>query len=165
MLAPAITLFFLLAPSSADPAASRQIAAPCPLIEERAGQYFEEHGLSAGEAIHDDEIIISLISRKDVSTPSAKPLSLNRSSIHNYTRHRHLSPMKTYDNFRLTGQLKLQKAGDSCNATLLFEFSAYEWAWPLAVIDDGYRSKFISNGELERLYIDSIGDLFTPTKP
>ena len=35
----------------------------------------------------------------------------------------------------------------------------------LALIDDGYRSRFISNGGLERLYLDSISDLFTKAKP
>ena len=50
----------------------------------------------------------------------------------------------------------------SCNATLRFEISAYEWVWA-PVFDDGYRSKFSSNGTLERLYIDQIGDLFVKT--
>jgi hypothetical protein len=29
------------------------------------------------------------------------------------------------------------------------------------LIDDGYRSKFISNGRLEQLYLDSIGNLLS----
>jgi len=47
----------------------------------------------------------------------------------------------------------------SCDVMLRFEISAYEWVTALAVIDDGYRSKFISNGTLERLYIDAISDI------
>jgi hypothetical protein len=136
------------------------------LVEERATQYLEEHDFYTDRTTEGDEIIIDLGNRKDVLAPSAKPISLNRFSIHKYTLPRHLSPLKAYDDFRVEGHLRLAKATEgSCTATLHFEFSAYEWAWALAVIDDGYRSKFISNGRLERLYIDSIGDLFTKAKP
>lgn len=165
MLAPAITLMFLLAPPSVDSAASRQIAAPCQLVEERAIQYLQEHGFYRyGKTEDDDTIMIDLVAHKDASTSSAKPLSLDRSSVHKYTL-RHLSPLKTYDNFQLEGHLRLAKVTEeSCNATLRFEISAYEWVWALAVIDDGYRSKFVSNGTLERLYIEPIGDLFSKTR-
>lgn len=54
---------------------------------------------------------------------------------------------------------------EPCNASLHFEFSAFEWSWVFAVIDDGYRSKFTSNGRLERLYLDSISDLFAKSEP
>lgn len=152
--------------ASSDSVAPRQIAAPCRLIEERATQYLGEHDFYTGRTTEGDDMIISLRNRTEVLTPSVKPLSLSRFSIHKYTLPRHLSPLKQYDNFRLEGHLRLAKATEgACNATLHFEFSAYEWAWPLAVIDDGYRSKFISNGRLEQLYLDSIGNLFTKTKP
>jgi hypothetical protein len=135
------------------------------LVEERAIQYLDEHDFYTRRKTEDDDVIIDLGNRKDASTPSARPLSLNRASIHKYALPRHLSPLKAYDDFRLEGHLRLAKATEgSCNATLRFEISAYEWVWALAVIDDGYRSKFISNGTLERLYIDPIGDLFTKTK-
>jgi hypothetical protein len=128
MLAPTIALFFLLAerPVSADSTASRQIAAPCRLIEDNAIQYLKDHGFYTISATKDGEVLIQLGIRKDAATPSAKPPSLNRFSIHKYTLPRHLSPLKTYD-FRLEGHLKLAKATEgSCNATLRFEISAYE---------------------------------------
>jgi hypothetical protein len=146
-------------------AASRQIDAPCRLIEDGAIQFFEEHDFYTIRKTKDDDIVIDLGNRKNASTPSAKPLSLNRSSIRKYTLPRHLSPLRTYDDFRLEGHLTLTKVTEgSCNAALSFDISAYEWVWALAVIDDGYRSKFISNGTLERLYFDSISDLFTKAK-
>lgn len=189
MWASAITLVFLLAqqPERSDPSArnegqlvplqvggtqqiegassaNRQIAAPCHSVEEKAVQYFKDHDFYAVTAAKDDDIFINLGNRKDASTPSGKPLSLNRFSIHKYSLHGHLSPFKTYD-FRLEGHLKLEKAtAASCSATLRFEISVYEWVWALAVIDDGYRTQFSSNGTLERLYIDAIGDLFTKPK-
>jgi hypothetical protein len=166
MFAPAIALLFWFDPSTADSVAVRQIAVPCQLIEERATQYFAEHHFFTSKTTEGGDIIVGLAPLKDASTPSAKPLSLNRFSIHKYTLARHLSPLKTYDDFRLKGHLRLAMATEgSCNASLGFEFSAYEFAWALAVIDDGYRSKFISNGRLEQLYIDSISDLFTKAKP
>jgi hypothetical protein len=169
MFAPAITLLFLLVqqPDGFDPAARRQIAAPCSLVGDRAIQYLIDHDFFArrkmvlGKTV--DDHVVELVNRKHVSTPSAAPLSLNRFSIHKYTRPRHLSPLKAYADFQLDGQLKLMETtGGSCAATLLFEISAFEWVWSLAPIEDGYRSKFVSNGTLERLYIDAIGDLFKP---
>lgn len=162
MLAPAITLLLLVTPTAADSAASRQIAAPCPLVEEKATQYFGAHHFYTKREVEGDNIIVDLDGRKEISTPSAKLLSLNRSSVRKYTLPRHLSPLKSYDDFRLEGHLTLAKAIEgSCNATLRFEISAYEWVWSLPAIDDGYESKFISNGTLEKLYIESLGDLFT----
>ena len=159
MLMPAITLLSLMAPGAVDSAASRQISASCSLVEERAVQYFEEHNFDASRWTKGDEVTIDVYGGKGVLAPSGKPLSLNRFSIHKYTLHRHLSPLKTYDNFRLNGHLKLARAAVGlCNANLAFEIGAYEFAWPLAVIDDGYPSKFTSNGTLERLYIDAIDD-------
>ena len=151
-------------PEGADSSASRQIAAPCQSVEERAVQYFKEHDFYAVTATTDAGIFIHLGNGKNALTPSGKPLSLNRFSIHKYSLPRHLSPLKTYD-FRLEGDIRLAKAtAGSCNATLRFEISAYEWVWALAVIDDGYRTQFSSNGTLERLYIDAIGDFFTKAK-
>jgi hypothetical protein len=162
MLAAALTLLFWLDPTANDPAPNRQIAAPCSSIEEKATQYLEEHSFSAGTTTQGDEIVIDLRNFKDVLTPVGKPLSLNRFSIHKYTLARHLSPMKTYDGFQLEGQLRLAKTAEkSCNVSLHFDFSAYEWVWALAVIDDGYRSKFVSNGTLEQLYLDAIAYPFT----
>ena len=163
MLAPTIALFFLLAerPVSVTPTA-RQIAAPCRLVEERTIQYLKNHDFYTIRSTEDRYVLIQLGNRKNAATPSGKPLSLNRFSIHKYTLPRHLSPLKAYADFRLEGRLRLTKTTEeSCNTTLYFEISAYEWVWSLAMIDDGYRSKFISNGTLERLYIDAIGDLFT----
>ena len=171
MCVPAITLLFLLAeqPVSADSTASRQIAAPCQLVEERTIQYLEDHDFFAGRkhvlGKPVDDFVIDLGNRKNASIPSAKPLSLNRFSIHKYTLPRRLSPLKAYADFRLNGKLRLtETTAESCDATLNFEISAYEWVWSLAAIDDGYRSKFISNGTLERLYLDAIADVFTKTK-
>ena len=147
MLAPAIALFFLFAPTTSDSAASRQIAAPCRLVEDRAVQYFEEHDFYTITKTEADEIIVDLGSHKNASTPSGKPLSLNRFSVRKYTLPRHLSPLKAYENFRAEGHLRLVKGtGGSCNATLRFEISAYEYVWSLGMIDGGYPSKFISNG-------------------
>lgn len=162
MLVPAISLLFLLAPTAVDSAASRQIAAPCKVVEKRAIQYFEQLDFYTSSGTVDDITIVDVGNRKHASTPSGKPLTLNRSSIHKYTLPRHLSPMKVYDNFQLEGHLRLAKTSEeSCNASLSFGISAYEWVWALGVIDDGYSSKFVSNGTLERLYIDAIGDLIT----
>jgi hypothetical protein len=147
-------------PMRGQSAAHRQIAAPCRLVEERAIRYLEEHDFYTRSTTEGDDIVVGLGPRKNASTPSAKPLSLNRFSIHKYTLPRHLSPLKEYD-FRLVGQLRLANTtGGFCDATLRFEFSAYEWVWALAVIDDGLRSQFISNGALERPYLDPISDLF-----
>lgn len=166
MSASAITLLLLLTPYTADSAASRQIAAPCPVVEKRAAQYFEEHHFYTKRTDEGDNNIVELDGRKDASTPLGKPLSLNRSSVRKYTLPRHLSPLKSYDDFRLEGHLTLAKATEgTCNATLRFEISAYEWVWSLPAIDDGYQSKFISNGTLEKLYIESFGDLFTKAEP
>ena len=164
MLVPAITLLLLLTPNAADSPTSQEIAAPCPVVEKRAAQYFGEHHFYTKRTDEGDNIVVDLDGRKDVSTPSAKPLSLNRSSVRKYTLPRHLSPLKSYDDFRLEGRLTLAKATEgTCNATLRFEISAYEWVWSLPAIDDGYQSKFISNGTLEKLYIESLGDLFHET--
>jgi hypothetical protein len=154
------------APSTAVASvAIRRIDGPCRSIEESAIRYFEEHGFYAKSAITGSDIIVALGSHKNASTPSAKPLSLNRVSIHKYTLPRHLSPLKAYD-FRLEGNLRLLKVTDeSCDASLSPDFSAFEWVWALAVIDDGIQSKLISNGTLERLYIDPISDPFRRAKP
>ncbi|GAC1654369.1 MAG: hypothetical protein NVS9B15_15030 [Acidobacteriaceae bacterium] len=147
-----------------DSSAIRQIDAPCQLITDRAIQYLEAHGFNASRKTGSDLILIDASMRKDASLPSGKPLSLSRSSIHKYTI-RHLSPLKTYDNFQLEGHLRLAKAAEqSCDVTVRFDISAYEWVWALAVIDDGYRSKFNSNGTLERLYMDPICEPFTKGK-
>ncbi len=151
--------------TAAASVAVRQIDAPCRSVEESAIKYFEEHGFYAKSAITGNDIIVALGPHKNASTPSAKPLSLNRISIQKYTLPRHLSPLKAYD-FRLEGNLRLAKATDeSCDASLSFDFSAFEWVWALAVIDDGVQSKLISNGTLERLYIDPISDPFRRVKP
>jgi len=165
MLAPVLTLLFLLPPPNGDSAASRQIAVPCQVVESKATQYFEEHDFYTKTQAEGDDTVVDLGNRKDASTPSAKPLLLNRHSIHKYTLQRHLSPAKSYADFRVEGHLRLAKAAEaSCNVTLHFEISAYEWVWSLAAIDDGYRSNFISNGTLEKLYIDPIVEAFTEAK-
>jgi hypothetical protein len=65
--------------------------------------------------------------------------------------------MKSYTTFRASGQLSLTPVSAvSCAASLHFDFSAFEYVWSLAVIDDGYRSQFTSNGALERGYLDSL---------
>lgn len=168
MLPPTIALLFALTPGG-DASASRHIAAPCRLVEERAIQYFDSHDFFAarkhvlGKPV--DDLVVVLTNRKKASTPSAERLSLNRFSIRKYTLPRRLSPLKAYRGFDLDGELKLAEATDgSCMATLRFEISAYEWVWMPVVMDDGYRSKFISNGTLERLYMDAVGDLFAKTK-
>ena len=172
MLAPAITALFLLA-SSVDASASRQIAAPCESVAERVFWYLTDHELNVYRKAEEGVIVIDLVNRRDpityarvvALTPSGKRLALNRFSIQKYTLPRHLSPFKAYD-FQFEGQLRLAKVTEkSCSATLRFDITAYEWVWALAVIDDGYSSKFISNGTLERLYLDAIGDLFTSSKP
>ena len=151
--------------STAASVAVRQIDAPCRSIEGGAIKYFEEHGFYAKSAITGNDIIVAIGPHKNASTPSAKPLSLNRNSIQKYTLPRHLSPLKAYD-FRLEGNLRLvQATEESCNASLSFDFSVFMWVWALAVIDDGVQSNFISNGTLDRLYIDPIGDLFRRVKP
>jgi hypothetical protein len=165
MLAPVLTLLFVLPFPNADSTASRQIAAPCQAVEGKAIQYFEEHDFYTKTQTEGDDIVVDLGNHKDASTPSAKPLSLNRHSIHKYTLPRHLSPAKSYADFRVEGHLRLVKAAEaSCNVTLRFDISAYEWVWSLAAIDDGYRSNFISNGTLEKLYIDPIAEAFTEAK-
>jgi hypothetical protein len=166
MLAPALALLVLFAPTTDDSDASRQVAAACPVVEKRAIQYLEEHDFYTSSKSEGDKIFIDVGNDKDASTPSAKPLSLNRFSVHKYTQRRHLSPLKAYYDFRLEGHLLLARATDgSCNASLQFDISAYEYVWALGMIDDGYRSTFISNGTLERLYLDAISDLFTKIKP
>lgn len=168
MLVPALMLLFAFSPG-VDSAASQQIAAPCRLVEQRAIQYLSDHNFFAGRkhvrGKPVDDFVIDLVNRKNASTPSAKPLSLNRFTIRKYTLPRHLSPLKAYSDFTLEGQLQLTESTEgSCTATLRFEISAYEWVWAPLVFDDGFRSKFISNGTLERLYIDAVGDLFEKAK-
>jgi hypothetical protein len=169
MLPPAITLVLLLAqqPVSADSTASRQIAAPCRLVGDKAIQYLRDHDFFAtrkmamGKIV--DDLVIEFVNHKQASTPSGTPLSLNRSSIHKYTQPRHLSPLKRYTDFQADGQIKLTEAtGGSCNVALSFKISAFEYVWAPVVMDDGYRSQFISNGVLEPLYIDALVDLFKP---
>ncbi len=91
-----------------------------------------------------DDLVIELVNRKHASTPSATPLSLNRFSIQRYTLPRHLSPLKAYDDFKVEGELTLTETTEgSCNATLRFNISVFEWVWALGAIDDGYRSQLI----------------------
>ena len=152
------------APSTDAAVAIRRIDAPCRSIEESAVHYFEEHGFYARSVMTGNDTIVAVGPHKNASTPSAKPLSLNRFTVHKYTLPRHLSPLKTYD-FQLKGRLRLVKAADeSCDASLSFDFSAFEFVWALAVIDDGVQSELTSNGKLERLYIDSISDPFKRAK-
>lgn len=165
MLAPVFTLLSLLPSPNADSTASRQIAAPCQMVEKKAVQYFEEHDFYIKKQAEGDDIVVDVGNHKDASTPSTKLLSLNRHSIHKYTLPRHLSPAKSYADFRVKGHLRLAKVAEaSCHVTLRFDISAYEWVWSLAAIDDGYRSNFISNGTLEKLYIDPIAEAFTEAK-
>jgi hypothetical protein len=161
MLASATMALFLLPPTTVDSSANRQVAAPCQLIADTATQYLREHEFVTSRGPDGDDTGIYFAARKDASTPSGKPLSLNRFSVRKYTLPRHLSLLKSYD-FRLEGHLDLIKITEhSCDVTLRFEISAYEWVTALAVIDDGYRSQFISNGTLEKLYIDPVSDLAT----
>lgn len=168
MLLSAITLVLLLAPQpiNADSTESRQIAAPCKLVGDKAIQYLGDHDFFAsrkmalGKIV--DDFVIEFVNRKHASTPSGTPLSLNRSSINKYARPRHLSPLKAYTNFQADGEIKLTETSEgSCNVTLRFKISAFEYVWA-PVMDDGYRSQFISNGVLERLYIDALVDVLKP---
>ena len=130
------------------------------MVREKANQYFMEHHFFTGAIAGDTSAGVSLTPAKNALAPSGKPLELSRSSIHRYTLHRHLSPMKSYTSFRVMGQLSLTPvSAASCTASLRFDFSAFEYVWALAVIDDGYRSQFTSNGTLERDYLDSIAAL------
>ena len=161
MLSSVLILSLLVGAANADSAPDRTIAAPCSVVREKANKYFIEHHFYTGAIAGDPSAGVSLGPAKDASLPSGVPLLLNRSSIHRYTSHRHLSPMKTYTDFRLTGQLSLTSVSAGlCDASLHFDFSAFEYVWSLAVIDDGYRSQFTSNGTLERTYLDSITALF-----
>ena len=161
MLSFSLILSLLIGATGADSAAGRPIAAPCSVVREKANQYFTEHHFRTGAIAGDTGAGVSLALTKDASAPSGAPLLLNRSSVHRYTLHRHLSPMKFYTDFRLTGQLDLTPVSTgSCAASLHFDFSAFEYVWSLAAIDDGYRSQFTSNGSLERTYLDSLAALF-----
>ena len=153
----ALILAVLLAQTIAGSAETLQITAPCSVVREKANQYFIEHHFFTGAIAGDTSAGVSLGLAKDALAPSGTPLILNRSSIHRYTLHRHLSPMKSYTTFRVAGQLLLTPlSAASCTANLHFDFSAFEYVWSLAAIDDGYRSQFTSNGTLERAYLDSI---------
>jgi hypothetical protein len=160
MMSPVVILALLIGETKANSAGSRQVAAPCSVLREKATQYFTEHRFSTGAIAGDTRAGVSLSFAHDVLAPSGAPLILNRSSIHRYTLHRHLSPMKSYSDFRGSGQLSLSPvSAASCTASLHFDFSAFEYVWSLVVIDDGYRSQFISNGTLERGYLDSLNAL------
>jgi hypothetical protein len=129
MLSSALILSLLIGATSADSTADRSIAAPCSVIREKANQYFTEHHFRTGAIAGDTGAGVSLGLTKDASAPSGAPLLLNRSSIHRYTLHRHLSPMKSYTDFRLTGQLYLTPvSAESCAASLRFDFSAFEYS-------------------------------------
>jgi hypothetical protein len=161
MLSFALILSLLIGTTGADSAADRPIAAPCAVVRNNANQYFTEHHFRTGAIAGDTSAGVSLALTKDALAPSGAPLLLNRSSVHRYTLHRHLSPLKSYTDFRLTGQLYLTPvSAKSCAASLHFDFSAFEYVWSLAAIDDGYRSQFTSNGALERSYLDSLATLF-----
>jgi hypothetical protein len=161
MLSFSLILSLLIGATGADSAADRPITAPCSVVQEKANQYFTEHHFRIGAIAGDATAGVSLLLTKDTLAASGAPLLLNRSSVHRYTLHRHLSPMKSYTDFRLTGQLDLTPVSTgSCAASLHFGFSAFEYVWSLAVIDDGYRSQFTSNGTLEQSYLDSLAALF-----
>ena len=165
MIASALVLSLLIREAKPVPAADRRIAAPCSVVREKADQYFTGHHFLTGAIQGDSAAGVSLALTKDALTPSGRPLILNRSSIHRYTVHRHLSPMKSYTSFRLTGQLSLTPvSAASCAANLHFDFSAFEYVWSLAAIDDGYRSQFTSDGTLERGYLDSLAALVVDAK-
>jgi hypothetical protein len=157
MILPALILAFLPAKIDADAAPHRQMAVPCSVVRAKANQYFIEHHFFTGAIAGDTNAGVSLGPGPGALSPSETPLVLSRYSIHRYTLHRHLSPMKSYSDFRVTGQLLLTSVSEkSCTASLHFDFSTFEYVWSLAVIDDGYRSGFITNGVLERGYLDSI---------
>jgi hypothetical protein len=161
MLSSALILSILIGATSSGSAADGPIAAPCSVVREKANQYFTEHHFRTGAIAGDTGAGVSLAPTKDASAPSGAPLLLNRSTIHRYTSHRHLSLMRSYTDFRLMGQLYLTPvSAGSCAARLHFDFSAFEYVWSLAAIDDGYRSQFTSNGTLERIYLDSLATLF-----
>ena len=62
------------------------------MIEERATKLLEQLDFYTTRKTEGDDIVIDLGNRKDAWIPSAKPLTLNRFSIHKYTVPRHLSP-------------------------------------------------------------------------
>lgn len=128
-------------------------------------RYLEEHEFHARNAYEVNAIVVRFGNRQHPLAPSGKRLRLNRITIRKYTLPRDLSPLKAYGSFDLDGHLSLADGDEgSCRATLHFAISAYEAVW-LPVWDDGYRSKFLSNGTLERLYLDAIAGLFTAAKP
>ena len=156
----ALVVSLLIGEAGTAPPASRQIAVPCSVLREKADRYFTEHHFYTGAIAGDTQAGVSLGLAKDALAPSGAPLILNRSTIHRYTMHRHLSLMKSYTTFRLTGQLTLVPVSESsCAASLRFDYSAFEYVWSLAAIDDGYRSQFTSNGGLERSYLDALAAL------
>jgi hypothetical protein len=69
--------------------------------QSKAIQYFEEHDFYAKIKVEGDDIVVDLGNRKDASTPSAKLQSLNRHSLPKDTLLRHLSPAKSYADFRV----------------------------------------------------------------
>lgn len=157
MILPLLILAFAPAKIDAGAASHQQISAPCSVVRKMANQYFIEHHFFTGAIAGDTSAGVSLGLGPGALAPSGAPLVLSRYSIQRYTMHRHLSPMKSYSDFRVTGQLSLASvSATSCTADLHFDFSAFEYVWSLAVIDDGYRSQFTSNGVLERGYLDSI---------
>ena len=161
MLSSALILSLFIGAIGSDSAADRPITAPCSIVREKANQYFTEHHFRTGAIAGETSAGVSLGLTKDALAPSGAPLLLNRSSVNQYTLHRHLSPMKSYTDFRLTGQLSLTPvSAGSCAASLHFDISAFEYVWSLAAIDDGYRSQFASNGTLERGYLEALAALF-----
>ena len=165
MITSTLLLSLLTGGANAVSAVDRRIAAPCSVVRERADQYFAGMHFRTGAMAGDTGASVTLALTKDALTPSGSLLSLNRSAIHRYTLHRRLSPMKSYTDFRLTGQIYLRPvSAKSCTTSLHFEFSAFEYVWSLAAIDDGYRSQFTSNGTLERGYLDSLAALFASTE-
>jgi hypothetical protein len=165
MLAFALTTAFLVVATNADSAATHQLAAPCSVLQAKATQYFSEHRFRTVAITDDTGPSVDLDITKDSSTPSGAPLLLSRSSIHRYTLREHLSPFKSYTNFRGAGHLHLTTVtAASCLATLHFDFSAFGYVWSLAVIDDGYRSTFVSNGSLERGYLEALVAVLTKSQ-
>ncbi|MFN2976151.1 hypothetical protein [Terriglobus aquaticus] len=143
----------------ANGAFTAHISASCDSAQHVAIAYFTDHHLYSGTQPTGAGFTSTTRLRNEKLSllPSGKALFLDRYSIRKYSVRKVLSPFRSFDNFQLAGQFVLSSSSaGGCDASLAFRFSAYTFVWPLAAIDDGYRTAFESNGKLERLYLEAL---------
>jgi hypothetical protein len=137
----------------------RDLPFKCSKVLENARLYFSTHGFTSGLLPSGE---LKLYPDQHPLEASGNRISLNRFRISKYVRDGQVSPFRIYTGFSLEGTLVLVPLSETCRMTLSLTFSAYEWS-PFLVVD-GSGQQFVSNGRLERQYLNAISDRLDEAK-